>query len=88
MKHQGRRARGDAVLRDRWCLAASLSGLVSLAEIKEWDKGPIMWRDAREEEGGRHSCALRMGAAQRQYTVRWSGVNYHLCSSFQGWREE
>ena len=40
MKYQGRRARDDAVLSNLWRLAASSSGLVSLAEIKEWDKGP------------------------------------------------
>lgn len=81
MKYQGRRARADAVLNDRWHLAASLSGLVSLAEIKE---APSTRRDVRAEEGGSYLCALRIGAAQKPYTVRWPGVNYACAAAFSG----
>jgi len=41
MDCEGRKPRDDAVLSDRWRLAASLSGLVSLAGIEEREKGPI-----------------------------------------------
>lgn len=46
--------RGDEVLSGHWRLAASPGGLVSLAEIKERDKGPIH-AEGCEGRGGREA---------------------------------
>lgn len=54
MKSRGQGVRGDAVLSGHWRLAASPGGLVSLAEIKERDKGPIH-AEGCEGRGGREA---------------------------------
>lgn len=46
--------RDDAVLSGHWHLAASPGGLVSLAEIKERDKGPVH-AEGCEGRGGREA---------------------------------